>query len=284
MQAEPVTTQALIDAVDARTADAQALTRLHIAIEVAAATAGAADAMVDHFVAAARAGGSSWTEIGDRLGVTRQAARQRFALPAPTARGGAGDGLPVEPRLAACLEVAYAAAAGQDSVPGTQHLLLGLLHAGVAANALGRLGVGPERVREASDRLLSPAQVAGRRMVGDGQAEAALAGARRLAADRGQNQLRGEHVLFVIGVDPGSSARRVLTDLGVSAAAVKKEIEACVGAPPRRRRRFARDQRVCGFCGCADADRPMVAGPGVFICAPCVALCAEILEREARAA
>ena len=34
----------------------------------------------------------------------------------------------------------------------------------------------------------------------------------------------------------------------------------------------------CSFCGKARRpERPMVAGPGVFICGPCVQLCTEIL-------
>lgn len=37
------------------------------------------DAIVDHFVANARQSGHSWTAIGDRLGVSKQAVRERFA-------------------------------------------------------------------------------------------------------------------------------------------------------------------------------------------------------------
>ena len=78
-----------------------------------------------------------------------------------------------------CLEVAQAAADAEDSVPGTQHLLLGLLHVGVAANVLDKLGVTRDRAREASARLLEPAGGgdAGPRAVGDGEAEAAVIGA-----------------------------------------------------------------------------------------------------------
>jgi hypothetical protein len=44
------------------------------------------DLLVDHFVAAGRASGYSWADIGDRLGVTRQAVQRRFATPRPEAR------------------------------------------------------------------------------------------------------------------------------------------------------------------------------------------------------
>ena len=45
--------------------------------------AAAADRLLDHFVAHARGSGMSWTDIGARLGVTKQAARQRFTPTAP---------------------------------------------------------------------------------------------------------------------------------------------------------------------------------------------------------
>src|ERR671937_593735 len=37
------------------------------------------DELLDHFVEAARASGSSWTDIGASLGTSKQAAQQRFA-------------------------------------------------------------------------------------------------------------------------------------------------------------------------------------------------------------
>ncbi|GIH23692.1 hypothetical protein Aph01nite_20020 [Acrocarpospora phusangensis] len=40
-----------------------------------------ADALLDLAVHDARAAGTSWTAIGDRLGVSKQAARKRFAKP-----------------------------------------------------------------------------------------------------------------------------------------------------------------------------------------------------------
>jgi hypothetical protein len=36
----------------------------------------------------------------------------------------------------------------------------------------------------------------------------------------------------------------------------------------------------CSFCGHSQQDREMIAGPGVFICGPCVRLCAKALEKS----
>jgi hypothetical protein len=102
----------------------------------------------------------------------------------------------VEPRLAACIDVANVAATGDDSVPGTQHLLLGLLHAGLAAHVLDRLDVTRDKVRAVGARLFEPVVVTspdgiGRRVVGDGEAGAAVGHARRVAVERGQQEVRG---------------------------------------------------------------------------------------------
>jgi Clp amino terminal domain, pathogenicity island component/ClpX C4-type zinc finger len=116
------------------------------------------------------------------------------------------------------------------------------------------------------------------------EAEQAVTGARRLAARRGQSQFRTEHLLFCIALDPGSSARRVLNDLGVDPAQVKKELQEWVGPVQRRHRRIGKGKdtgRACSFCGCKDLG-PLVAGPGVWICGSCALTALEILRAEPR--
>jgi hypothetical protein len=291
MATEPLDVRALIEAVRERAADsADPLVLLETAVTAPAEAGEAAEALLEHYVGAARAAGLSWTLIGERLGVSKQAARQRYAhrLQVTDLLGDAAEAMVVASRLAACLDVARAAAAEDDSVPGTQHLLLGLLHTGVAATVLDQLGVTRDRVRETSAALFAPATVTGpdgreRRVVGDGEADEAVVQARRLAARRGQSQVRTEHLLFVLALDPGSAARRVLNHLGVDPARIKKELADCLPPPPRPRRRLGKGrtgQRTCSFCGCTDPGRAMVAGPGVWICGECVQLSAEILRSQ----
>jgi ATP-dependent Clp protease ATP-binding subunit ClpX len=45
-----------------------------------------------------------------------------------------------------------------------------------------------------------------------------------------------------------------------------------------------RDDRRCSFCGKKQGDVRLIAGPGVYICNLCVALCNEILAHEAQTA
>ena len=157
-----VSGRALIDAVRERAPVDDPLVLLETAIVVAGEASGAADDLIGHYVGAARSAGMSWTLIGERLGVSKQAARQRFAhLEVSDAVGDAADTVVMAPRLSACLQAAQAAADADDSVAGTQHLLLGLLHAGGAASVLDRLGVTRDKVRDASVRLFEPAMIAG---------------------------------------------------------------------------------------------------------------------------
>ena len=283
--------RALAEIVQERAPGDDPLVLLEAAIVVAGEVSGAADDLIEHYVGAARAANVSWTLIGERLGVSKQAARQKFAhrLEVSDVIGDAAETMVMAPRLSACLQAAQAAADADDSVPGTQHLLLGLLHAGAAAGVLDRLGVTRDKVRAASARLFEPAMIAGedgqeRRMVGDGEAGQALTGARRLAARRGQSQFRTEHLLFCIALDPGSAARRVLGDLGVEPARIKKELEEWIAPVQRRHRRIGKAKgtgRACSFCGCKDLG-PLVAGPGVWICGSCAQTAIEILRAEPR--
>ena len=54
------------------------LDRLDRAIALGESLAMEADRVTDHFVGQARDSGESWTSIGDRLGVSKQAAGKRF--------------------------------------------------------------------------------------------------------------------------------------------------------------------------------------------------------------
>src|SRR3954447_23422002 len=68
----------LIDHVLARHPDADALTRVGDAAMTAGELSELADHLVGHFVDQAPRSGASWTDIGQSMGVTKQAAQQRF--------------------------------------------------------------------------------------------------------------------------------------------------------------------------------------------------------------
>src|SRR3954449_3265948 len=68
----------LITLVKTMTPEDSALERLTNAVRVAENLGELSDHLVGHFVAQARRTGASWTDIGQSIGVTKQAAQKRF--------------------------------------------------------------------------------------------------------------------------------------------------------------------------------------------------------------
>jgi hypothetical protein len=282
---EIVDVGALVAEVRARAPDAP-LDRVEAAIAAGIELASGADELIGRCVAEARAAGCSWTEIGARMGVSKQAARQRFAqLPADAAGLSPGGRLKPQDRLLACLEAAgrEAAADGAGEI-GTHHLLTGLFEEGVAAAILEKLGMRADAVRDAGRELFpgtdQPAELPPPESA---EARDAIGGAEALARRGGCGYVGTEHLLGALALDPGSRARRVLLSLQVSIAAIKKELE-CYISPgrQRRRRRGKAAAWACSFCGKpGGGGLRLVAGPGVYICAECIGLCNEILTGDA---
>src|SRR5690348_3182392 len=89
-----------------------------------------ADHLIGHFVDQARRAGASWTEIGQSMGVSKQAAQKRFVP------GRRGESSPLDAgvfgrftdgaRTATVAAQAEARKAGHHHI-GSEHILLGLL-------------------------------------------------------------------------------------------------------------------------------------------------------------
>jgi len=259
------------------------LDRVEAALAVSDDLASCADELIGQFVGEARRAGCSWTEIGQRIGVSKQAARQRF--------GDAGRRAPqtwscrLNAAAGGCLEAARREAAADGAAEvGTHHQLIGLFHEGVAVAVLEELGVRAEAVRAAA-RELFPAAGGGR--PGErppqesAEAREAIQRAAALAQQAGRGEVGTEHLLAALALDPGSGARRVLSGLGVSTAAIKKGLGSYVGPGKQRRRKRGKADVACSFCGKSPKQViKIIAGPGVFICDECVDLCHEILAEE----
>lgn len=259
-----------------------ALARLDAAIALSVRLADTGDRLLDHFVAEARAAGCSWTVVGEHLGVSKQAARKRFT----DGTGVVVRAVPLaSPRLRVCLARAEAdaVAAGSGEVE-THHLLSGLLAEGVAAAILERYGVTSEVVRASAERLFgTPARRDGDVLELSEESicvlDAATEHAARQYAGCADPFVGTEHVLFFLATDPGGRARRVLNDLNIDGAAIKREVESWVALPLRSR--IGRRRRVSAELRCSFCRRPrgavgrLVAGPGVWICAACTQLAAE---------
>jgi hypothetical protein len=278
---EAVSVAKLADAVRQQAPGAP-LDRVEAALTVSDELALCADELIGQFVEEARRAGCSWTEIGQRIGVSKQAARQRFADPQPRAPKAWTCRLSAP--CGGCLEAAgrEAAADGAAEV-GTHHQLIGLFQAGVAAGVLEELGVRADAVRAAA-RKLFPAGgglPGGRPPQESAEAREAVRRAAAIAQQAGRAEVGTEHLLAALALDPGSGARRVLSHLGVSIVAIKKGLDCYVGPGKQRRRKRGKADLACSFCGKSQKQvKRLIAGPGVSICDECIDLCSEILTEE----
>jgi ATP-dependent Clp protease ATP-binding subunit ClpA len=285
---EGLTLDDLTARVTRNAAGGDSLDQLDAAIALAAQLDHNADAVVDAFVAQARRDGRSWTEIGARLGVSKQAARKRFAEPATPAPV-LSPGVALRPRLQTCLTAAerHAQAAGA-AVVETDHLLAGLLAEGVAAAILDKLSVTADRITSSSRRLFGePAGSSSDTPPLSAEAICAIEAAAHHAQAAAENPatvvVGTEHLLLVLALDPGTRARRVLVDLGVDIATMKKELACYAPGNPARARRFGRRRprsATCSFCGTPESHpRKLIHGPGVTICETCARRALQNLDR-----
>ena len=279
---------ALVAAVGKRGASSP-LEKLGTALAISVELESSADELVGYFVAEARRAGCSWTEVGQQIGVSKQAARQRFANGRFTPdrltqeRITHAD-LVEQPRLVAFREAARREAAeqGADEV-GTHHQLAGLFEEGTAAAILERLGIRADAVRHAVREMFpvggKPAAVPPPESQ---EATAAIAGAAAMARRAGHGYVGTEHLLAALALDPGSRARRILIRLDASIPAIKKELECYISPRGHRRRRGKKTEHHCSFCGKSPGTGvELVAGPGVWICGPCIDLAREIVAERA---
>jgi len=141
------TPETLAALVAARTGEAGAQGRLRVAIELGRELSDSGDALIERFVADARAAGVSWTEIGALFGTSKQAAQKRYAATVSEPSGVAGPpaaGRPgrVGPRGVLDRAGEQARGLGHNYL-GTEHVLLELLDVrhGIAAKVLAELGI-----------------------------------------------------------------------------------------------------------------------------------------------
>ena len=238
-----------------------------------------ADRLIDHFVAEARTAGHSWTEIGERLGVTKQAVRERFVD-----RVGLSGRERFMPRLRRCVVAAGELAERHGAAEiSSAHLLLALAsNDGLACTVLHRLGAVPDKLAPALHGHLGDGTPASAVPPESGELREVLRSAGAFAFERGHDYVGTEHVLFVLAGDPGASSRRVLEDLGIGFADIKRELARCLTIKttkkrPGRRRAACR----CSFCGATD-PATLVHGPGVWICRTCARSAVDVTTDDHR--
>jgi Clp amino terminal domain, pathogenicity island component len=173
------------------------------------------DELLDHFMKEARAHGCSWTQIGDALGVTRQAAQQRHGgLIARLVEGMTrGRFKRFTPQARAAMVAAQTAARDRrHEWIGTEHLLLGLVandDGNVAQQALAQLGVNRATVERLVDELVPPGtEPVSRHIPFTPRAKKTLEVALREALRLGHNYIGCEHIALALRrLDEGVAAQ-----------------------------------------------------------------------------
>jgi len=176
MDQQPVRLDDLISYVKSQ--DGTALDHVSAAMRISEYLGELADHVIGHFVDQARKAGASWTEIGQSMGVTKQAAQKRFVpkaaewpVPPPDEAGyhaALAEAFRSHPfsRFTPRAKSSTTAAAEEarehrhDHVL-PEHIALGLLHEpeGLAAKAIEALGVPVNSARDALVAALPAASV-----------------------------------------------------------------------------------------------------------------------------
>ena len=201
------------------------LDRVTGAVELAERLGETADAVVGHFVDDARRAGASWSQIGQSMGVSKQAAQKRFVA-RTEARSGAPDPSQgfsafTEDARAVVVEAQQRARrAGNDTI-SVAHLVLALVadRNGTAAAAIAGQGANIDDIeRTATATLPPPAASVPALIPFDAHARAALMGTFAEAERLGSDLVDVEHLLVaVLAVEDGTG---VLAGHGVTAAPV----------------------------------------------------------------
>lgn len=206
------------------------LDRLAAAAGLAGRLDETADHLLGHFVDEARAAGLSWTDIGQRIGITKQAARKRFAPRDVGEVSGRGDKAfrryGAEARAAVVLAQDDARRRRHAAI-GAEHLLIGLCsHDGtLATRALVAAGASPRALADSVSARLQPgtARVRGHLPL-TLDARKALELAARNGLLLGDATIEPEHLLLGLTALGSGPVAEVLEQAGVTAERLRAEV------------------------------------------------------------
>jgi hypothetical protein len=222
MANSPISLDELIGFVRTMTPDGGPLDNLSDAVSVGTDLDDKSDALIGHFVDAARRSGASWSQIGVSMGVSKQAAQKRFVAQWESAEF---SRFTQRSRNVMAAAGQLAEGAGAEVI-GASHLAAGLLSEpdGLAAKAIHGAGLTDEQILAAL-RIPAPIPVhsaaggadpaALRQLRFSEAGRAALREALKQALRLGHNYIGTEHLLLGILFANGD-AGQLLIDLGLT--------------------------------------------------------------------
>ena len=210
-----ITVGQLIDQLEQDLPDADAVARVGEARSRARELGELGDQLVDHFIQAARRGGASWSQIGDAMGVSKQAAQQRGSAAA------AGRLARFTPRARAAVNSAQALAGDlRNAAVEPDHVAVIVLGGdGLAAKVVESYGANPTELA-ATVRASLPAAAADPTVPAPFSAAATslleLTG--QAAVELGNNYIGTEHMLLALLQMPDTRGAQVLSAAGIDHA------------------------------------------------------------------
>ncbi len=210
---------------------------LKTASEIAGQLQARGDDLIEEFVEHCRHTGRSWAEIGAALGVTRQAAQQRFLAPF---REYGLEEISDELRTA-FVSMKTVAVLHRNNYIGTEHVLYGLLSDDNSATAaLTALVVSPSQLRDTLEKRLGlGASLAAERIAWTPYARRAAALAKDIATEHGSAEVQCDHFLAALVQLRRGVAAELLAATGVSGDDLRGQLKRpkTAGAKATRRRR-----------------------------------------------
>ena len=214
-----ITLADLIARLEKEQPQADALARVSQAHLRSQTLADLGDQLVDHYVSQAKRGGASWAQIGQALGVSKQAAQQRQA--------GTPFELFTELARHSVVLAQEAARTSRHDLIGTEHLLLGLLDEpnGDAYRLLTATD-SQRTVRNAVQEVMVPPGT--RRLRGHiafgSDSTHAIEQARLAAHDLGHEWVGTGHLLLGLSRTPDSPAAQALGALGFTSDGLREAV------------------------------------------------------------
>ena len=215
----------LVRAVERQCRRGSSLDRLVSAVAMSSRLNGLTDELVNHFVEEARRDGCSWAQIGERLGVTKQAAQQRHTLPrgflsrrrarGATMSSSTWQHLTDRAERVVAHAQEEAGRLGHNYI-GTEHLLLGVLReqGSRGADVLASNGVSLSAARKQLEVIVGRGSAApGGPIPFTPRTKKVLEIAVRHARAMGQDRADTEHLILGILTEGEGVAVTILRDL-----------------------------------------------------------------------
>jgi hypothetical protein len=206
-----VNLQQLIQQIDNDLANGDALAKVSEAQQRARTLSDIGDQLIDHFISQARAVGTSWSQLGEALGVSKQAAQQRWT-PAAFSRF-------TDRARQAIINAQEQARTLRHNYIGTEHVLLGVLDVeqGAAAQVVAELAGPLATVKQKIIESLEPgAEQPPAKITFVPVAKQMLAQTLEEAMGLGHNYIGTEHLLLALIQVPDGKAAQLLAGVGVT--------------------------------------------------------------------